>query len=184
MSRGTADMGRRSTVKDLDPRIKAEVDAALRDDRLTIDEIVALIREAGGDVSRSAVGRYKQTFDEGMEVYRASQAMAQAWGKRLEEDPESNTAQLARSVLGSVALHTGQAMMQSGEAMPAGEVMFLAKALDHLSRAELSDTQRILRVRQEVAKQAATAAVKQAKASGLSDEAAEQIRQKILGVVA
>jgi hypothetical protein len=177
-------MGRRSSVKDLDPRIKAEVDAALRDDRLTIDEIVALIREAGGDVSRSAVGRYKQTFEQGMEVYRASQQMAQAWGKRMEEEPEGSTAQLARSVLGSVALHTGQAMMQSGDAMPAGEVMFLAKALDHLSRAELSDTQRILRIRQEVAKAASVVAAKEVKAAGLSDAAAEAIRQKILGVAA
>lgn len=177
-------MGRRSTVKDLDPRIKAEVDAALRDDRMTIDEIVALIRDAGGDVSRSAVGRYKQTFEEGMEVYRASQQMAQAWGKRMEEEPESGAAQLARSVLGSVALHTGQAMMQSGEAMPANEVMFLAKALDHLSRAELSDTQRILRIRQEVAKAASVVAAKEVKAAGLSDAAAEAIRQKILGVAA
>lgn len=177
-------MGRRSSLKDLDPRIKAEVDAALRDDRLTIDEIVALIREAGGDVSRSAVGRYKQTFEQGMEVYRASQQMAQAWGKRMEDEPEGGVAQLARSVLGSVALHTGQAMMQSGEAMPAGEVMFLAKALDHLSRAELSDTQRILRIRQEVAKAASLVAAKEVKAAGLSDAAAEAIRQKILGVAA
>ncbi len=177
-------MGRRSTVKELDPRIKAEVDAALRDDRMTIDEIVALIRDAGGDISRSAVGRYKQTFEQGMEVYRASQQMAQAWGKRMEEEPESGAAQLARSVLGSVALHTGQAMMQSGEAMPANEVMFLAKALDHLSRAELSDTQRILRIRQEVAKAASVVAAKEVKAAGLSDAAAEAIRQKILGVAA
>lgn len=177
-------MGRQSSIKKLDPRIKSAVDEALRDGRLTIDGILALIRDAGGDVSRSAIGRYKQTFEEGMEVYRASQQMAQVWGRKLEEDPESNVAQLARSVLGSVALHTGQAMMQSGEAMPAGEVMFLAKALDHLSRAELSDTQRILKVRQEVAKQAASVAVKQARASGLSDEAAELIRQKILGVAA
>jgi hypothetical protein len=75
-------------------------------------------------------------------------------------------------------------MMQSGEAMPAGEVMFLAKALDHLSRAELSDTQRILRIRQEVAKAASVVAAKEVKAAGLSDAAAEAIRQKILGVAA
>lgn len=177
-------MGRQSSVRRLDPRIKEAVDAALREGRMTIDEVVALIHEAGGAVTRSAVGRYKQSFEEGMEVYRASQQMAQAWGKRLEDEPESNVAQLARGVLGSVALHTGQAMMQSGEAMPANEVMFLAKALDHLSKAELSDTQRILKIRQETARQAATVAVKQAKASGLSEEAAELIRQKILGVAA
>lgn len=175
-------MGRKSTVKELDPRIKEEVDAALRDGRLTLDEIVLLIRDAGGDVSRSAVHRYKASFERGMEVYRASQEMARVWAKRLEEEPESDTSRLARDVLGSVALHTSQSMMASGDAMPAGELMFLAKALDHLSRAAVNDTARILKIRQETAKAAALAASKAVKAAGLSDEAAEQIRQKILGV--
>lgn len=176
-------MGRQSTIKKLDPRIREAVDSAIRDGRATIADIVGLINEMGGEASASAVHRYRQTFEEGMEVFKASQEMARVWGRKLEDEPESDVAGLARQVLSSVSLYTAQTMANSGEAMPAGEVMFLAKALDHLSKAAVNDTSRILKIRQEVAKKAAAEAVKSAKSSGLSDEAAELIRQKILGVV-
>ena len=61
--------------------------------------------------------------------------------------------------------------------------MFLAKAMKDLASADKLTAERILVVRRETAREAAAAAVKQAKASGLSDEAADLIRQKILGVV-
>ena len=181
-------MGRQSTIARLDPRIKEAVDTAIREGRATIDDIVDLVEHmgrelgTGDEVSRSAVGRYKKTAEQAMEVYRVSQSMAQVWAKRIGEDPESDIARLASQVLGGVALNTANSMLGEGEPMPAGEVMFLAKALDHLARADKVTTDKILKVRQEVAKQAAEKAAKIARKGGMSRETVEEIRREILGV--
>lgn len=179
-------MGRKSSLKDVSPELLAELHEAIREDRLTIDELTEFLAEHGENKSRSAVGRYKKTFREGMEVYAHSQEMAKVWGKSIEDNPESDVAKLARGVLGSVALNAAQSMINSGEAMPANEVMFLAKALDHIAKADMSDTQRILRIRQEAernaAKKAAAVVEKSAKANGVSPETIKAIRRDLLGM--
>lgn len=183
-------MGRRSSIKGLDPRIRDAVDRALREDRATLDEIVALIERMGAELgtgdtaSRSAVHRYRTTFEESMQVYQAAQEMAQQWGRSLEEDPESDVARLAAQVLAGVSLNTAQSLINSGEAVPANEVMFLAKALDHLGRFTKSTTDVALRLRKEIAAEAADRAAKVAKSQGLTTEAVDRIRREILGIAA
>ncbi|MCC7546177.1 MAG: DUF3486 family protein [Burkholderiales bacterium] len=180
--------GTRSSIKRLDPRIREAVDAAIREDRATLDEIVQLIEQLGrelgtGDTaSRSAVHRYRQTMEEGMEVFRATQGMAHVWAQKLEEDPASDVARLAAQVLGAVALNTSNALVRTGEAVPAGEVMFLAKALDHLSRAEKVNAERELKVRAQVLEQAAKRVSKIAQDGGMSAELRAEILNGILGV--
>lgn len=179
-------MGRKSSLKDCPPDVLAELHEAIREDRLTIDQLKEFLAEHGVNKSRAAIGRYRKTWREGMEVYAQSQEMAKVWGKSMEDNPESDVAKLARGVLGSVALNTAQSMINSGEAMPAGEVMFLAKALDHIAKADMSDTQRILRIRQEAersaAKKAAAVVEKSAKANGVSPETIKAIRRDLLGM--
>lgn len=169
-------MGTVSTIKRLDPRIKEAVDEAIRDGRATINEIVTMVREMGGGVSRSALGRYKQSMEQAMETYRACQQMAAVWAKKIQEDPDSDVSRLAAQVLGGVALHTANSMMESGEAMPAGELMFAAKALDHLARAEKVTVERALKIRREFAQQAAEAVEKVAKQEGVSKDGINAIR--------
>lgn len=172
-------MGSKSSIARLDNRIKTAVDRAIQEGRMTIDEIVRLINEMGGDASRSAVGRYKQGMEESMETFRATQGMAQVWAKKLEEEPGSPIAQLAQQVLGSVALHTVNSVLNAGESVPAGDLMFLCKALDHLARAEKTSADRELKIRAEVTKKAAESAVVAAKKQGMSNDAVAMIRKAI-----
>lgn len=179
-------MGRKSSIKDVSPELLAELNAAIRDDRMTIDQLTEFLAEHGENKSRTAVGRYRKNFREGMEVYAHSQEMAKVWSKSIEDSPESDVAKLARGVLSSVALNAAQTMINTGEAMPADQVMFLAKALDHIAKADMSDTQRILRIRQEAdrnaAKKAAAVVEKSAKANGVSPETIKAIRRDLLGM--
>ncbi|MBI1397058.1 MAG: DUF3486 family protein [Betaproteobacteria bacterium] len=183
-------MTRRSSVKGLDPRIRAAVDAAIREDRATLDDIVAMINRMGeelgtGDTaSRSAVHRYRSTFEESMKVFQLSREMAATWGKSLEEDPQSDVARLAAQVLSGVALNTAQTLINADESVPSNEVMFLAKALDHLGRFTKSTTDVALRLRKEIATEAADRAAKVAKSQGLTTEAVDTIRREILGIAA
>lgn len=171
-------MSRKSSIKQLDPRIKAEVDSAIREDRATIDDIVAIIHALGGDASRSAVGRYKQKAEAQMARYREAQEVAKVWIGKLQTDPEGDVGRLLAEMLRTTAFQT---MGDIDEATPQ-DIMFLGKALKDLASADKLTADRIMVVRREAAKEAAAVAVKEAKGAGLSDEAADLIRKKILGV--
>lgn len=169
---------RKSSIKQLDPRVKSAVDAAIREDRATIDDIVAIIRELGGEASRSAVGRYKQKAEAQMARYREAQEIAKVWIGKLTTDPEGDVGRLLAEMLRTTAFQT---MGDIDEATPQ-DIMFLGKALKDLASADKLTADRILVVRREAAKEAAAVAVKEAKGAGLSDDAADLIRRKILGV--
>ena len=172
-------MGTVSTIKRLDPRIKEAVDTAIRDGRATINEIVALVEEMGGGVSRSAVGRYKQSVEEAMETFRASQEMAKVWVEKLGEEPQTDSARLAAQILSAVAAHTAREAMNSGEAMPAGELMLAAKALDHIGRFQKSNLDTALKARKEFAAEAAEVVERTAKQQGVSKEGINAIREAL-----
>ncbi|MHB1053515.1 MAG: phage protein Gp27 family protein [Thiobacillus sp.] len=171
-------MSRKSSIKQLDPRIKEAVDQAIRDDRATIDDIVAIVGGMGGDASRSAVGRYKQKAEAQMKRYREAQEVAKVWIGKLQTDPEGDVGRLLAEMLRTTAFQT----IGDLDAGTPQDIMFLGKALKDLASADTLTANRIMVVRREAAKEAAVVAVKEAKGAGLSDEAAEMIRKKILGV--
>jgi hypothetical protein len=176
----------RSSVSRLDPRLKDAVDRLIREGRHSLDDILAhlaALNDGEAPVSRSALGRYRQSAEEQMRRFREAQEVAKVWADRFGDEPEGDVGQLLKQMLRSVAFQTLGSMSEREESAEAMEVMLLAKAMKDLAGADKLAADRILMIRREVAKQAATEAVKEAKAGGLSDEAAEAIRQKILGVV-
>ena len=175
-------MARKSTVAALPKELVEACHGLIREGR-TIDDILAALQALGADVSRSAVGRYVKSARESMDKYRQAQEVAKVWVSKLESEPDGDVARLLPEMLRSVAFQTLGSIGDREEGGDAQEVMFLAKAMKDLASTDKLTADRILMIRQEVAKRAATEAVKQAKASGLSDAAADLIRQKILGVV-
>lgn len=171
-------MARKSSIKQLDPRIKAAVDAAIREDRATIDDIVAIIRELGGDASRSAVGRYKQKAEEQMVRYREAQEVAKVWIGKLQTDPEGDVGRLLAEMLRTTAFST----LGDIDAASPQDIMFLGKALKDLASADKLTADRIMVVRREAAKEAADKVASFAKAKGLSADTVVELRREILGV--
>lgn len=103
-------MARRSSIKALPPEIKAAVDGALSEGRATIDEIVALIRDMGGDASWSAVRRYRVDFEEDLQEFRAAQEESAKWYAQFKAAPggdvmrvltEMNKVMVMRSMKGA-----------------------------------------------------------------------------------
>lgn len=179
-------MARKSSIQQLDPRLREAIDGLIRDGRHTLDDIVEHLAKLNGGqapVSRSALGRYAQRAEEQMRRYREAREVAKVWVDKFENEPDGDVARLLPEMLRSVAFQTLGSLGDREESAEAQEVMFLAKAMKDLASADVLTTQRILKIREETAKKAAVEAVKTAKAQGLSDEAAELIRQKILGVV-
>lgn len=174
-------MGQKSSIARLDPRLKEAVDRAVREGRATIDEIVASILSMGGEVSRSAVGRYVQSARARMERYREAQEVASVWVRKMEETPAGDVGRLNAELLRTVAFQVLSEIGGSGgaEATP-NEIMLLARAIKDLASADKTSTDRELRVRREVAQKAADKAADTAKLAGVSPETIQHIRRNIL----
>lgn len=177
----------RSSLRDLDPRIREEVDAFIRADRGTIDDLVALIRGDGAEVSRSAAGRYVKRA---REEFRAAQERAKLWMEAIRRNPDGDVAKMNIQLLATVAEQRLREYMDPAKAAeidPEG-LMLLAKALDHAARAERFIQDRDIKFKQQIEEQArreaADHAVAAAKKGGLSAAAADQIRREILGISA
>ncbi len=172
-------MGRQSSIKRLDPRVREAVDGAIREGRATIDSIVALLVGMGAEISRSAVGRYKQRAETQMQKYREAQEVAKVWIGKLQAEPEGDVGRLLAEMLRTVAY---QSIGDLESATPQ-DMMFLARTLKDLAGADKLTAERILTIRQESIREAADKAATVAKAKGLSAATVAELRKEILGVV-
>lgn len=171
-------MGRKSAVARMDPQIREAVDAAIREGRATIADIVAIIREMGGVASRSAVGRYMQRAEEQMQKFREAQEVARVWIGKLQADPEGDVGRLLAEMLRTMAFQTiGD--METADPLSLAQ---LAKALKDLASTDKLTADRILLVRREAAKEAADKVTTVARAKGLSAATVDELRREILGV--
>lgn len=177
-------MGRKSTVKRLDPRIREKVDRLIREDRATIDQIVGRLDDMLGEgaPSRSAVGRYVKSAREQMHRYREAQELAKVWVGKLEEDPQGDVGRLLSEMLRTVAFQQLSLAGDEGAKITTKDIMFLAGAIKDLANADKVSIERELRVRQEVARKAAAKAAEVAKRGGLSRDVVDDLRREILGV--
>lgn len=177
-------MGRKSAVSRLDPRIREAVDAAIREGRATLDEIVALIQAMGGQASRTAVWRYQRKAEAMMERYRQAQAIAKVWVGKLEEDPQSDVGRLLSEMLRTVAFRQLQDLGEESAEVAPMDTMLLAKALDHLARADKASAEREIRVRKELAAKLSKLEAQAERAGGrLELEDLRRVREEIYGVI-
>lgn len=174
---------RPSSITQLDPSIKEAVDTAIREGRLTIDQIVKLIAENGGDASRSAVGRYVKNNKERMEEYRQAAQTAAVWVEKIGKEPEGDVGRLVLEMLRMVAFRSISGI---DEAAPE-DLMFLAKAMKDIAGADKLVVDREINVRKLIAAKAEKVAgeiATEAKKIGASDETIKKWRDKVLGVTA
>jgi hypothetical protein len=180
-------MPRRSSVRQLDPQLREAVDDAIRDGRATLDEIVALVRGMGGEVSRSALGRYRQGFEQSLLRYREAKEIAGRWLALFREDPDSDVGRLLAEMAKTLAFQT---MAQAGNGDEAPDplvVARLARAVKALTDTDLVKQQIEARVAERVRGAVDKALGEAAAASDdgrLSVEVLDRIRREIYGVVA
>ena len=174
-------MARPSSIDRLPPELR-ELIGDLRERGITIDEILAKLGELGAEVSRSALGRHVKELDQLGERIRRSREIANALAKRLGDAPESRQAQVNIELMHTVVMDLLTPDEEGKVSMDAEQVMLLSRSLQALTSASKSDADLVLKIRQEAAKQAATAAEKVTKAHGLSAETVQAIRASILGI--
>lgn len=151
-------MGRKSSVHQLDPRIRVEVDRLLADGRHTLDQILAHLKQLGArPPSRSALGRYAQNFEKVASRLRESREMARALAQEL--GPESLEGEQGRILIESMrtlAFDIMHAKLNPDETSKydAKEIASLSRSVRELSQAMRMEQDFTRRIREEARKEA------------------------------
>lgn len=162
----------------------------------TLDQIVDKLKEleATAEIdfeapSRSALGRYAERLRAAQERIGRSRAIAEALAPTFGENPDNQVGRLAAEVLQTVIFDIMTAVEvdeETGESKPvllgAKEAQSLAKSLQSLASAQKIDADRIVKVRQEMAKEAAKAVDKVANQQGLGKDMRAALMEAALGI--
>ncbi len=181
-------MAHRPSSIDRLPEAVREQIGKLRQAGCTIDEILAKLHELDAGVSRSALGRHVKTLDQVAERMRESEVVANALAARFGEEGDEKVSRLNFQLMNSLVFQTLLAASggEDGEGeeitLGAKDVKHLAGSLKDLATASKTNADRLLKVRAEIAREAAAAADKVGRAAGLSADTVEAIKHAVLGV--
>lgn len=170
----------RSSIKQLPDDLREEVDRALLDGRLTLRQIVDLVRQKGAAVSLSAMGRYSQTFEEIAQELRFTREMATSVGKSL-ENTDGDAGRLVIESLQSLLLRA-RMQVANADQLDSEEVGKLARAAKDLQQALKANVEVELKVRDRALKDAAAAIASEGAEKGLSADVVEAFQQRVLGL--
>jgi len=178
-------MARRSSIDRLDPKIREQVDLAIKRGA-TVDEITDRLADLGADVSRSAVGRYSAKYRDFAARQRDLRSVAEAYGKEFGADDNSE-GKLLLQMLSSIGARMAIGLVdQDDPDIGLKEFELFARATKNLITAAKSDADRDAKIRDEATKaakaQAAIDAESAARAAGASEETIDRVKRRILGL--
>ena len=172
----------KSSIKSIDPDIKAELDRLISQDNLSIDELVEFLQSLGVDVSRSAVGRYSKNYKDVAARMKEYKEMATAFANEIDMEEESDAHQVIVQMLHTMLMRVGMQDLNSDKPLyDPKELMFLGSTIKNLM-GSIKDRQAWAEKEKEKARiEAADNAEKVAKKRGLTQETIKAIRSQILG---
>lgn len=190
-------MPRPSTIDRLPPDILEQLQALLRDPRVTQLEATAKINailEADGHperVSKSAVNRYALRMAEVGAKLRQSREVAEMWIGKLGAAPQGQIGHLINEILRTLAFDL-TLKLQEGDLTPESmpEVIEMLKSLSlsvvRLEQAATANVKREEEIRKQAraraAEEAAAVAEKSLATQGMSRESIAAIKREILGI--
>lgn len=179
---------RPSTIDRLPEELRARI-SSLRDQGRTIDEIMGVLNSLDAGVSRSAVGRHLKKMDRIAADIRKSRSLAEAVSRQFGDKEVSQVARTNIELLHTLIMKVmiGSEDNDTPIELDAKEAMFVATALEKLSKAGKLDLDaQILAVketeRRAATEKAADVAATEARKQGLSATTIEAIKKSILGV--
>jgi hypothetical protein len=123
-------MARKSSVEKLPPDVRSHIERALRENRLTLDELITDLQQAfpaEEKPSRSALGRYRQQFDVMVERMREQETMSRLLVSELGENPDDRAGALMVQSL-SVLVNSALADAQEDQELAVDDIRKLARA--------------------------------------------------------
>lgn len=182
-------MGRKSSVDKLDESVRLYIERRLRENRLTLDELLDDLRATFPEEaapSRSALGRYRQGFDEVMQTQKAMSSAASALVAELGENFDDKSGALLAQAVTTLTTKAAFRKLEDSD-VDIADVLDLARA----AKAAQETRSLSLKERQAVANEARARllAEQQAKLGemtkqgGVSEETLRVIRET-LGIAA
>jgi hypothetical protein len=186
-------VARKSSIDRAAPGVRAHILRRLRENRLTLDELIADLREAFPDAaqagalpSRSALHRYGQGVQEIVRHEREMAAAAEALVAELGEEFDARSGALLAQAVTTLASKTAMRAVQSDTTLEISDVLDLARAAKAAQEARSLN----LRERQAVAKAAREKLLEEQKAKlealgnkgGVTEDTKRAIREA-LGIV-
>ena len=178
-------MARASSINTLPKAVKEWLNKALLDGNFSGYMLLEKeLKEQGYELSKSAIHRYGQRLEKRMAAIRASTEAARLIQESAADEGESRSEAVIALVQSDI-FNILVDLQDAAEADPAKRVKMLASvghAMADLTRASVS-----MRKYQNDLKSKVVAAAEQVdkviRRGGLSDEAADEIRRQILGIV-
>jgi hypothetical protein len=179
-------MPKPSTITSLPPDILEQLQALLRDPRVTqLDatrRINAILTEQGQEpVSKSAVNRYSMKMDRIGAKLQQSRAIADMWIGKLGSEPAGQTGKLLNEVVRNLAFDAAMHMAEDEEPAHPGAIKELAIAIEKLENAASKNEQRDALIRKQAREEAAAELTQELKNDGISEELEASIRRILLG---
>lgn len=186
-------MPRPSSIEKLPSDILEKLQGLLRDTRvnqLQVTQQINQLLEAEGHeerVSKSSVNRYSMKMDKVGEKLKQSREMAEMWIARLGAQPQGQLGHLVNEMLRTMAFDLSlnmQGQEVTEDELP-GQVKMLKElstAVHRLEQAANENVKREKEIRKQMAEEAAEAAAEIVTNAGITAEAAQEIKNKILGI--
>lgn len=174
-----------SSIEQLPPDILQQLQALLRDPRVTqldaTHKINKILSEQGEEpVSKSAVNRYSMKMDKIGAKLTQSRQIAEMWIGKLGNEPSGQVGKLLNEVVRNLAFDTAMSMAEDEEPADPKLIKELAMAIEKLENAASINEKRDAQIRQQAKEEAAKVAEQTAKAHGLDAEFAQFLREKVL----
>ncbi len=177
-------MAPKSSIKALPREIRAAADEALKEGA-TIDQVVEVLAKLGAEVSRSAVGRYKQEVNKVGERIQRAREISTIFVEKLGAAPDGRQGRLITELMQTVVFDF-LVPVGEGEApkVDPEEIMMLSRAIKDLASAEKISADREMVIRKSVAAEAAKVMEEAATATkgGLTQETIALFKAKFLGI--
>lgn len=172
-------MGQRSAVLALPEPIRKELEQKLiRNGFAGYRELTDWLEAKGFEISKSAIHRYGQRFEDRVEAVRMATQQAKAIVESTPDDEGAVSEALMRLVQEKIFQVLMELEIDTSKPMNLASV---AKSIAELSRATVTQKKWQAEVR-EKAQRAAESVADVAKKGGLSPEAVDAIRRQILGI--
>lgn len=185
--------GRRSKIDLLPEEIRRELDAKLRDGRLTQQEVLDYINELIEQsqlptdekeqlkISRSGLNRYSTQMETIGKDLRELREVSNALVAQLGDKPTGDVSRMILEI-GRTQLFKAMMSQSSSEEMDIGMIKDAMLAAQRLEAAAMHSHKREKEIRQLFAAEAAEAAEKVASQQGLTAEGVAALKREILGI--
>lgn len=187
-------MARKSTASRLSPEARALLDKHLREDRLTLAEIVDDLEEKFPDEKvpgTTSIWRERKAVQEMAKHFReidtASRALVAELGEDIDDKSGALLAQAVTTLVTKASFHALEEAAENGGKIDVGDALKLARAARGAQEARtlsLKERQITQAAREELLAEQEASLQEVAKAQGMDDDQVNFWRRKFLGIQA